>query len=340
MKHTSVTMKDIAQALNVSVATVSRALKDSYMISPETKQKIIEYAEAHHFRPNLSAQFLKNKQTKSIGISMSALNIGFYSEVLSGMESAAAEKDYHIFISQCHESAAKEHRNLEHFQWRGVDGLIVSLSSETRDYSIFNELMESGIPIVFFDRVPYSLQAHKVVSDNVAGSYQLTREILNKGYRRIAQITSQPTLSITLERLEGYKKALAEYDIPFRPEYIEHCLMGGRDKEETEAALEHLLQLPEPPEVVFTASDRITMTCFHLLKRREIRIPDDLAIAGFSSFEFPELLSPPLTTVSQQSFKMGETAMRLLIAQLESRQPVTEFQTVVIPTIVSLRAST
>lgn len=340
MKHTSVTMKDIAQALNVSVATVSRALKDSYMISPETKQKIIEYAEAHHFRPNLSAQFLKNKQTKSIGISMSALNIGFYSEVLSGMESAAAEKDYHLFISQCHESAAKEQRNLEHFQWRGVDGLLVSLSSETKDYGLFNELIESGIPIVFFDRVPYSLQAHKVVSDNVGGSYQLTHDILKKGYRRIAQITSQPSLSITLERLEGYKQALAEHGIPFREEYIEHCLMGGRDKEETEAALERLLQLPEPPEVVFTASDRITMTCFHLLKRRGIRIPEDLAIAGFSSFEFPELLNPALTTVSQQAFRIGETAMKLLIAQVESRQPVTDFKTVVIPTVVNLRAST
>jgi LacI family transcriptional regulator len=339
MKGSNITMKDIAQALNVSIATVSRAMQDSYMISTETKQRILDYAEANNFRPNLSAQFLRSKQTRSIGISVSALNIRFYSDVLSGIESAASEKDYHIIISQCHESALKEQKNLSHLLWRGVDGLIVSLSSETVDSTVYNEIIESGVPIVFFDRVPYDLNAHMVISDNIGGSYRLTHEILARGYKKIAQITSQPYLSITLERLEGYRKALKEFDIPLRQEYIQHCMHGGKDKSEIEAALDALLNLPDPPEVVFTASDRITLECFAMLKQKGFNIPADMGIAGFSSFEFPELLNPSLTTVHQQPFTMGETAMQMLIKQIESKRPVSAFEKVVIPTKVEIRDS-
>jgi LacI family transcriptional regulator len=339
MKQAAIKIKDIAEALNVSVATVSRALKDSYMISEATKKKINDYAREHHYRPNLSAQFLKSKKTRSVGISLSALNIGFYSDVLSGIESVAIEKDYHIIISQCHESAEKEQKNLEHLQWRGVDGLIVSLSSETYNNDGFNEIIESGIPIVFFDRVPYGLKAHSVVSDNVGGSFTLTKELLDKGYTKIAQITSQPTLSITIERLEGYQNALKEKGIPINPEYIQYCLHGGKDKLEIETALNTLLDLPDPPQVIFTASDRITNVCFSILTSRGIKIPDEMALAGFCNFEFPELFNPPLTTVAQQAFLMGETAMKLLIEQLESKRPDTTFQKILIPTIVELRTS-
>jgi LacI family transcriptional regulator len=340
MKQAAIKIKDIAEALNVSVATVSRALKDSYMISEATKQKVREYAKAHHYRPNLSAQYLKNKKTRSIGISLSALNIGFYSDVLSGIESVAIEKDYHIIISQCHESAEKEQKNLEHLQWRGVDGMIVSLSSETSRLEVFSEIIDSGIPIVFFDRVPYGLKAHTVVSDNVEGSYRLTRELLEKGYKKIAQITSKPTLSITIERMEGYGMALKEHGIPLAPEYIQYCMHGGKDKPEIETALNALLSLPDPPQVIFTASDRITNVCFSILRSRGIRIPDEMALAGFCNFEFPELFNPPLSTVSQQAFLMGETAMRLLIEQLESKHPESSFKKTLIPTVVQLRAST
>lgn len=339
MKSSTITMKDIALALNVSITTVSRALKDSYMISGETKQKILDYAAEHNFRPNLSAQFLKNKQTRSIGVSVSALNNGFYSDVLSGIESAASEKDYHIIISQSHESAVKEQKNLAHLLWRGVDGIIVSLSSEADDDAVFQEIIESGIPIVFFDRVPYGLMAHKVISDNIGGSYLLTKEIIKRGYRKIAQITSQATLSITQERLEGYQKALEEGNVPFKEEYIQNCLHGGKEKTEIESALDVLLGLPDPPQVIFTASDRITITCFALLLEKGIRIPQDMAIAGFSSFEFPELLNPSLTTVTQQSFNMGETAMKLLIKQIEKKSRTVDFEKVVIPTQVVIRDS-
>ncbi len=339
MKNAAIKIKDIAEALNVSVATVSRALKDSYMISEPTKQKIREYASAHNYRPNLSALYLKNKRTRSIGISLSALNIGFYSDVLSGIESVAIERDYHIIISQCHESAEKEQRNLEHLQWRGVDGFIVSISSETNRNDGFNEIIESGIPIVFFDRVPYGVKAHCVVSDNAGGCYTLTKALLEKGYTRIAQITSQPSLSITIERLEGYHRALQERGLPLVPEYVQYCLHGGKDKQEVEAALNALLGLPEPPEVIFTASDRITHVCFSILTNRGIKIPGEIGLAGFCNFDFPELFNPPLTTVAQQAFKMGETAMKLLIDQLESKRPDTRFEKVLIPTVVQFRAS-
>ena len=339
MKQSPIKQKDIAEALNVSLGTVSRALKNSYMISDETKAKVQEYAKKHNYRPNLSAQFLKNQKTRSIGVSLSALNIGFYSDVLSGIESTAIENNYHIIISQCHESEIKERKNLEHLQWRGVDGLIISISSETFDYEVFKEIIDSGVPIVFFDRVPSGLNAHCVVSDNAGGSYTLTKALLDKGYTKIAHITSQPNLSITIERIEGYHKALIEKGMPIVPEYIQYCSHGGKDKAEIEDALNTLLNLPNPPEVIFTASDRITLSCFSILNRLGIKIPEEIAIAGFCNFEFPALLNPSLTTVSQQAFKMGETAMQLLIGQVEIKRKPTSFERIVIPTIVELRAS-
>lgn len=338
-KLTPITMKDIARQLGVSVSTVSRALRDSYMISPETKKKILEFATASHFRPNVSAQNLKNKPSKTIGVSISSMQIGFFSAVLSGMESAASQKEYQLIISQCGESAQQERNNIETLQWRGVDGLLVSLSSATTDFSYLQLLLEDGLPIVFFDRVPPpGLQACRVISDNIQGAYDLTRALLQKGYTRIAQVTSQPGLSITTERLQGYSRALAEAGLPLLPEYICYCPQGGRSEAETIQALEALFALPQPPEVIFSASDRITMTTFSWLQLQGIVIPAQVALAGFSNFEYPHLFNPPLTTVSQQAFQIGEAAMNQLILQIEKPKKAVP-ETVVFPALVNLRQS-
>ena len=194
--------------------------------------------------------------------------------------------------------------------------------------------------MVFFDRVTDAIPTHQVITDNAGGAYQATRHLIERGYKRIATITSAPSLSITRERLEGYKKALIEHNRPVNDDYIQYCPHGGMMIEEIETALQHLLQLPEPPDALLTASDRITIGSYSLIQRKGLIIPDEIAVAGFSNFNAPELFNPPLTTVRQNAFEMGKLATELLIQQVECKRPVSSFEKKVLPTELIVRKST
>jgi LacI family transcriptional regulator len=338
-KTGQITIKDIAKALNLSPSSVTRALKGSYKISEETIRKVQAYAEEHHYRPNLMAQSLKNKQSRSIGVLFSSIPNNFFAEVLNGIDSIAASKDYHVLISQTQESFEKEIKELKNFQWKGVDGVLVSLSSETTDLGHFEELMHNGIPVVFFDRVPENVNAYKVEAGEIEGTYQLVKHLLLEGFRKVAHITSSPQLSITKRRLEGYQKALHENDVPANADYIKFCMHGGRDEAEIAQAIDELLNLHEPPDAITTASDRITLKSFAILKSRGVRIPDQMALGGFSNFSSPELFCPSLTTVVQPAFEIGRKAAELLLQVIESKKPVKEFSSFILPTEVIVRGS-
>jgi LacI family transcriptional regulator len=221
-----------------------------------------------------------------------------------------------------------------------VDGLLISLSTETTDLSHFQELHEQGLPMVFFDRVTNAIPSHQVITDNTGGAYAATRHLIERGYKRIATITSSPYLSITMERLEGYKKALTECNMPVPENYIQYCPHGGMIIEEIDTALNNLLQLPEPPDALLTASDRITIGSYSLIQKRGLVIPDNIAVAGFSNFNAPELFNPPLTTIRQNAFEMGKIATELLIQQVESKRPMSSFEKKVLPTELIVRSST
>ena len=339
MKNEPITISDIAKALNFSSSTVSRALRDSYQISEATRRIVKAYAEKHNYHPNLVAQSLKSNKSKSIGLLLCSVPNNFFAEVISGVESIAYNSGYHIIITQSHESAEREARNLEHLIWRSVDGLIVSLSTETKDMSKLQQIHANGVPIVFFDRVSDCIDTHQVVADNIGASYNLTKHLLEGGFRKIAQITSAEDMSITHERNEGYFKALAEFGIPAREDYIQYCRHGGMMIEEIETSVQKLLDLKEPPDALFTASDRITIGAFAFLHKKKIRIPDQMAIAGFCNFSSPELFNPSLTTICQPAFEIGKTAAELLIKLIESKRPATSFEKRILPTELIIRDS-
>ena len=339
MKNEPITITDIAEALGFSASTVSRALRDSYQISEETKRKVKEYASKHDYHPNLMAQSLKSNKSKSIGLMLCSVPNNFYAEVISGIESIAYNRGYHIIITQSHESEEREAKNLEHLAWRSVDGLLISLSSETKDVRNLQKMHANGVPIVFFDRVSDCIKTHQVIADNIGGAYELTKHLLQSGCKRIAQITSSEELSITSERTAGYLKALAEFNIPLNEGYIKYCQHGGMLTEEVEAAVDGLLSMKEPPDAFFAASDRITVSSFAILHKRNIAIPAEIAIAGFCNFSSPELFNPSLTTIRQPAFEMGKVAAEQLIHLIESKRPVTSFETIVLPTELCIRKS-
>lgn len=334
-----ITLKDIALALNLSVATVSKAVRDSHEISDATKQRVNEYARKNNYRPNLMAQMLRHKNGRSIGVIIGAIPNNFFSEVLHGMESVTYQKDYHIIITQSLESMAREMKNLEHLTWRAVDGLLVSLSAETKSVEHFKKVHETGIPIVFYDRVTDEIKTHQVISDNVGGTYAGTMHLIRNGYTRIAHITSSRELSITAERLKGYEKAAREQGIPLNSSYIKYCNHGGKDLDEIEEAINDLLKVKPRPEAIITASDRITIGTLAILKKKKIRIPAQMAIVGYSNFSAPEIFEPGLTSIDQPAYEMGRSAAELLIKLIESKRPVNKFEKRVLPAELHIRDS-
>ncbi len=340
MKSDNITIKDIAQALGLSNSTVSRALQDSYKISETIKKKVQDYAREKNYRPNLVAQSLRSNKTRSIGILIPSIPNIFWGEVINGIESVAHDKNYHFLITQSLESYQRELENLEHLMWRSVDGLLISLSTETENIEHFKKVHEKNIPIVFFDRVTDAIETHQVKTDNAEGTYKATRHLIDNGYKRIAHITSPPNISITKERLEGYYRALKEFNLEVNPDYVKYCYHGGREVNEVETVLDELLSLKKAPDAVIAASDRITIAVLALLQKRKISIPKKLAVIGFTNFTSPEIFNPPLTTVRQPAFEMGKLATELLIQLIESKRPVTSFEKRILPTEMFIRDST
>jgi DNA-binding LacI/PurR family transcriptional regulator len=340
MKFEAITIKDIARALGLSTSTVSRALRDSYEISPETKKLVLEYAEKNNYHPNPIALSLKERRSRSIGVVVCEIANSFFSQVINGIESIACDKGYNVIIAQSRESFERELLNLHYLTSRSVDGLIISVSTETRDFTYLKELHTKGLPIVFFDRIVDEIDTHRVIVNNYQGAFDATMELINSGYRKIAAITNSEHVSITKERLGGYKAALSSSGIELDESLIKYCRHGGMMPEEVEKAVGALLAAEQKPQAIFTMADKLTTGCLRILKSRNIKVPADIGLIGFSNTDLTELLDPPLSVIKQPAFEMGQTAITLLLQQIESKKPVTGFETKILSTSLFMRNST
>ncbi|MBB6107403.1 LacI family DNA-binding transcriptional regulator [Mucilaginibacter lappiensis] len=339
MNFDAITIRDIARELHLSVSTVSKALRDSYEISEKTKKLVTEFAQKHNYRPNPMAQSLKKGHSKSIGIVVSSIDNQFFSQVINGMESEAYSQGYNVIITQSHESYELEVQNVGHLIHRAIDGLLISIATETADVEHLRRLQQQGLPIVFFDRVSNEIDTHKVIVDNLGGAYQATMHLLASGYKNIAHITSSVTSSVTNQRLAGYVDALVESGIEVNEQYIKYCLHGGLNLDELEQAIDELMQTEPRPDAILTASDRITTSTMTLLHKKNIRIPQDVALVGFSNTVLADVLNPSLTSVHQPAFEIGRKATEMLLSIINSKRPITEFENVVLPTELFIRSS-
>jgi LacI family transcriptional regulator len=335
----SYTIKDIAKALGLSTSTVSRALNGSYEIGAETKKLVLEYAEKVNYRPNPIALSLKEQKSHSIGVVVCEVANNFFSQAINGIESIAYNRGYHVIITQTHESFDRESANVQHLLSRHVDGLLVSLSAETTDTSQYKYLLEKGFPIVFFDRVAADVNTHKIIANNFKGSFDAAELLINAGFTKIAHLTNSNNLLISRERFDGFKAALDEHHLDFKPGYLKYCNHGGMIQDEVEFAIKELLNMDEPPDAIFIGSDRLTISCMHILKKMGIKIPDDMGIAGFTNSDVAELFDPPLTVVRQPAFQIGQMATEMLIKTIESKWPVEEFTTEQVETELIARSS-
>lgn len=339
MKSETITIKDIAKALGLSVSTVSKALRGSYEISAETQTLVQEYAGRINYKPNPIAQGLRKGKSKSIAVIVPNIDNNFFSQVINGIESIAHKKDYNVIITQTHESYEREVLTTQHHFSRSVDGLIVSISAESENVDHFEEVQNKGLPVVFFDRVPDKIKTHKVIANNLQGAFEATQHLIQQGHRHIAHITSSDFLSITAERLEGYIRALEVNGLPVEDQYIKYCAHGGMIKEETYDALHELLALKNKPDAILTASDRLSTTTLSILTQLKMNVPGEIALVGFTNTISADIFNPPFSAVVQPAFEIGKTATELLVQLIESKRPIINFEKRVLNTELIIRKS-
>lgn len=332
----AITIKDIGRALNLSTSTVSRALRGSYEISPETKRLVMEYAERVNYRPNPIALSLKENRSRVLGVIVPQIANNFFSQVINGIEAIAYNRGYHVIIMQSHENYEREIITVQQAVDRKVDGLLISLSSQTHDVSHLKSLHEKNFPIVLFDRVSSELDTPQIIADNYGGAFAATEHLIQNGRRRIAHIGIPTYLSITIERLAGYRDALQQYGIPYDETLIRHVNLG---QNEIGPIVDDLLSQSPPPDAFFTASDRVALGCMAALRRRGVAIPEQVALIGFTNVMVADLLAPPMSTVVQPAQEIGQLAAEQLIERIEAKRQLPPATTHKLPTRLIVRES-
>ena len=337
MKKTKeVTIYDIAKKLNIAASTVSRGLQDSPEIGKKTKKKIFEVAAKMGYQVNHYARSLRQQQTNTIGVVVHVLNSNFVNSVLAGIEKVTAEAGYDILIAHSSESYVKEVANAKNLFYRRVDGLIVSLSSETMDTDHFKPFVEKGIPVLFFDRVEQDENNTVVIIDNAKCGYNATKHLIDQGCKRIAHVTASLKRNVYAERYKGYLKAIEDHGIPFN----EELLMVGNltEKGALEAAQKILLMKPMP-DGIFFSNDFSAAVCMRILKENGITVPDDIAIVGFNNDPIGKLIEPTLTTINYPGEDMGEIAARSLINHLNGLSNINQTNVITIRSDLIVRKS-
>lgn len=305
-----VTLADIAQELNTTAATVSRALNGDHSISEKTKKKIIAAASRLNYKPNKIAASLRKGQSGIIGVIIPSAEINFFGSVIHGIENLATINGYNVLIYQSNELYESEVKGIETFLSARVDGILVSVSKQTRKFGHFLMAKESEVPIVFFDRTQEDLGIHSVVIDDYKGAYIATKHLISQGYERIAHISGPQHLKIFKDRMQGYIGALQESGREVEERLIHP---GNVSIEAGRSAISHYLRMKNPPDAVFAVEDFTALGAIKELKEQNIKIPQDFGVIGFANEAFGEHITPTLSTIDQQTVLMGKNSFELLI---------------------------
>lgn len=334
MSKRHVSLKDIAKELGVSISTVSRALNNHPDISPEITKKVQKMAAEMNYTPNPLAMGLLKQATRMIGVIVPDLVTHFYSSIISGIEDIAEQKGYYILIASSNETLQKEIKAVENLLKTRVEGLIVCLSQETKDYGHFDRLIKNNIPLVFFDRVCRTGEVSSVIVDNVDAARKITRHFYKNGFRRIAYIAGPDHLNISRERTRGYISGLKSCGLEFNPELLVKCNLSSKEAIRATACL---LDLPERPDAIFGINDTVAFAAMKEIKRRGLRIPDDIALVGFTDEFHSTVVDPAMTSITHPTFEIGQEAARLFFRSIEN--PEAEPKQVVLSTKLIVRKS-
>lgn len=335
-KKKDVTIYDLANHLNISVATVSRALKDDNVVSKKTKKKIADLAEELGYRSNHFARNLRQQSTNTIGVIVHELNSTFITCVLAGIEKVTTEAGYDLIIAHSSESKVKEAANAKNLFHKRVDGLIASLSFDTTDLTHFKPFLDKGVPVMFFDRVEQDGNNTVVIIDNYKAGYQATSHLIEQGCRRIVHVTSSLKRNVYSQRYKGYQDALFDNGIALDENLL--LINDLSEKAGIESATE-ILKMKPLPDGAFVTNDFVAAVCMRTLKEHGIKIPEDIAIVGFNNDAIGKLIEPALTTINYPGKEVGEIAARNLINHLKGISDIHQTNTIIVRSDLIIRKS-
>ena len=332
----SVKIKDLAKQLNLSVATISKALKDSHEISPETKQRVFELAKKLNYTPNPYASSLRKRSSKTIAVVLPEVADSFFSLAINGIESVAHDKGYHVLIYLTHESFEREEAILKEFQSGRVDGILMSVSGETSTSDHVKEVIAAGMPLVFFDRVCEDVETAKIITDDFESSYNATTHLIRMGCKKIVYLSALPSISINLKRIGGYKKALTDNSIKSTDADIISC---DSDAEGNYKIIRNLLNKETKPDGLIASVEKLTTPVYLACRDLSLSIPGNIKVISFTNLPAALILTPTLTTVTQPAFEMGKTAASVLFKALEKSNYNLKKETVIVPSVLNKRNS-
>ncbi|HVM89362.1 MAG TPA: LacI family DNA-binding transcriptional regulator [Puia sp.] len=330
-------IRALAMQLGLSQGTVSKALKDSYEISAATKKRVMAAAKKLNYVPNAYASSLRKKKSKTIAVVLPEVADSFFSVAINGIESIAQQKGYHVLIYLTHENFAKEKAILNELKSGRVDGVLLSVTRETKNSKHIFDLQTSGVPVVLFDRVLEEIKTAKVCTNDFDSSYIAAKHLIERGCTKIAYLSISKNLAIANERLEGYKKAVRECGLLFEKNFLVAC---NNSENYNYAVIKKLLCSSNRPNGILVSVEKLIITTYQVCNALQLKIPDDVKVAGFSIFPSASILNPPITTICQPAFEIGETATSLLFKILEKRGVELENKKIVLPSTLIVRSST
>jgi len=335
MKRHFVTIKDIARELKISVATVSRALRDTYDVNQETRQLVLRKAEELNYKPNFNATGLVKNSSHNIAIVLPSITNYYFSTVVTGIQEVAYTKGYNIVLYITNDSAEREKDILHELSLGNIDGLLASVCSRSGQNDHFQQVLTDGIPIVFFDRVASDIKASKIMQDDYHGAYQAVEHLIAQGYTRIAHITGPAGMLFTETRLEGFVAAMEAHHLPVHDEWIIH---SGFSMELGKKDALQLLQFEDKPDAIFAVNDRKAIGAMLALKELHIEIGKEVGVIGFTNDPMCEIVSPTLTTVDEPAFEVGRKCCEFLLNHINKKNfPPQELT---LPTRLVVREST
>ena len=312
-----VTLKQIAEHLNISVTTVSKALKDYPDVSKKTKGLVKELAKTLNYKPNAFAVNLRTKESKTIGLIVPAIVHHFFSNVIKGIVSQAEKKGYLVIILQSNESYELEKKQIDLLLSHRVDGILISLANETANFNHLNEIIEQEKPLVMFDKIAKIVKCSKVIINDRQAAYTATKHLIDTGCKRIAHFRGALLPQNSIDRFLGYKKALLDNNLPYDPSLVYICECGDMSFEEGKKNAQQLLKDHNDVDGIFINTDLVAIGAMTEFNKQGIKIPEDISIVGFSNWFMSSVISPSLTTINQPGYLMGKTAFKQLYKEIK-----------------------
>ena len=312
----STNLKRLAEELGLSISSVSKALRDSYEISEDTKKRVREMADKLNYQPNPFASSLRRKKSITIAVVIPEIANNFFALAMDGIQMVAQQKGYHVLTYLTHEDYKNEESTIRHLQGGRVDGVLISLCRDTADVSHLASLHETGIPLVFFDRVPETMECPTVTTDDYESGFKATEHLIQAGCKKIACLSLSNYLSITHKRMNGYEDALEKHNIKADPKLVVQCT---NDNAANLDMIKKLLTRKDRPDGIFATVEKLAISTYYVCNDIGLKIPQQLKVISFSNLRTASLLNPSLSTITQPAFEMGKESASLLFRMIEKK---------------------